>query len=73
MLKINLDNDDLFSTAKAIGTGVVEIANVLDRLNPDFFVVYADRFEGLAAVIASSQMGIPTAHSEYHRVSIFQH
>ena len=63
-VKINLDNDDLFSTAKAIGTGVVEIANVLDRLNPDFFVVYADRFEGLAAVIASSQMGIPTAHIE---------
>ena len=27
-------------------------------------VVYADRFEGLAAVIASTQMNIPTAHVE---------
>ena len=37
-VKINLDNDDLFSTAKAIGTGVVEIANVLDRLNQIFLL-----------------------------------
>ena len=27
-------------------------------------VVYADRFEGFAAVIASTQMNIPTAHIE---------
>ena len=27
-------------------------------------VVYADRFEGFAAVIAASQMNIPTAHIE---------
>ncbi|MFN8900108.1 MAG: UDP-N-acetylglucosamine 2-epimerase, partial [Pseudomonadota bacterium] len=31
---------------------------------PDIVVVYADRFEGFAAVIAASQMNIPTAHIE---------
>lgn len=63
-VNINLESDDLFSTSKAIGCGVIEIAKVLEKLKPDFFVVYADRFEGLAAVIASTQMGIPTAHIE---------
>ncbi|MBL0214578.1 MAG: UDP-N-acetylglucosamine 2-epimerase (hydrolyzing) [Myxococcales bacterium] len=33
-------------------------------LRPDILVVYADRFEGFAAVIAGTQMGIPTAHIE---------
>ena len=28
------------------------------------FVVYADRFEGFSAIIASTQMNIPTAHIE---------
>ena len=34
------------------------------KIKPDIFVVYADRFEGFAAVIASTQMNIPTAHIE---------
>ena len=34
------------------------------EIKPDYFIVYADRFEGLAAVVASSQMSIPTIHIE---------
>ena len=34
------------------------------KLKPDLFIVYADRFEGFAAVIASTQMNIVTAHIE---------
>ena len=63
-IKIEMDADSLFSTAQAIGTGVINTSKVLSKINPDMMVVYADRFEGLAAVIASTQMNIPTAHVE---------
>jgi UDP-hydrolysing UDP-N-acetyl-D-glucosamine 2-epimerase len=36
----------------------------LAKIQPDIMVVYADRFEGFSAVIAASQMNIPTAHIE---------
>lgn len=63
-VKIEMDAESLFSTAQAIGSGIIEISKALDEIRPDMMVVYADRFEGLAAVIASSQMNIPTAHIE---------
>jgi UDP-hydrolysing UDP-N-acetyl-D-glucosamine 2-epimerase len=63
-VKIEMDAASLFATAQAIGSGVLAISKVLAELRPDLMVVYADRFEGLAAVIASSQMNVPTAHVE---------
>lgn len=61
---IEMDAGSLFATAQAIGSGIIEISKVLAELKPNITIVYADRFEGLAAVIASSQMNIPTAHIE---------
>jgi UDP-N-acetylglucosamine 2-epimerase (non-hydrolysing)/GDP/UDP-N,N'-diacetylbacillosamine 2-epimerase (hydrolysing) len=63
-VKIDMDACSLFATAQAIGSGIVEISKVLSALKPDLMVVYADRFEGLAAVVASTQMNVPTAHIE---------
>ena len=63
-IKIEMDAGSLFATAQAIGSGVLEISKVLNKLKPDLMVVYADRFEGFAAVIAATQMNIPTAHIE---------
>lgn len=63
-IKIDLEADTLHATARAIGTGVLSVSESLARHRPDIFVVYADRFEGFAAVIAGSQMGIPVAHIE---------
>jgi UDP-N-acetylglucosamine 2-epimerase (non-hydrolysing)/GDP/UDP-N,N'-diacetylbacillosamine 2-epimerase (hydrolysing) len=63
-VKIEMDATSLFATAQAIGSGILAISRVLNDLKPDMMVVYADRFEGLAAVIAASQMNIPTAHIE---------
>jgi len=63
-IKIEMDGGSLFATAQAIGSGVIEISKVLNKIKPDIMLVYADRFEGLAAVIASTQMNIPTAHIE---------
>lgn len=63
-VKMTMRHDTLAATAEAIGTGIVSLSESLNTLRPDFFIVYADRFEGLAAVVAGTQMGIPTAHIE---------
>jgi UDP-hydrolysing UDP-N-acetyl-D-glucosamine 2-epimerase len=63
-IEIEMDAASLFATAQAIGSGVLAISRVLDAIRPDIMVVYADRFEGFAAVIAATQMNIPTAHIE---------
>lgn len=64
--KVYLDTsgDDLSSTVTAIGTCVIEMGKILQKVAPDFLIVYADRFEGFGAVIAASQMNIPTVHVE---------
>lgn len=63
-IKIDMGADSRTSTAQAIGSGVLAISRALEQAKPDLMVVYADRFEGFAAVIASTQMNIPTAHIE---------
>lgn len=63
-VKIEIDVDSRSATALAIGQGILSVTKVLEQTQPDIFVVYADRFEGFAAVIAASQMNIPTAHIE---------
>ena len=63
-VKIDMDAGSLYSTAQAIGSGILSLSRALTALKPDIVVVYADRFEGLAAVVAASQMNFPTAHVE---------
>lgn len=63
-VKIDMPDDLRVATAMAISSGVAGMVEVLERLRPDILVVYADRFEGFAAVIAGSQMNIPVAHIE---------
>lgn len=63
-VKIEMDAGTLESNVQAIGSGVLSIGKALSSIKPDMMVVYADRFEGLAAVIAATQMNIPTAHIE---------
>ena len=61
---IRMQQDTLFATAQAIGTGIISLSKILDELHPDILVVYADRYEGFSAMITGSQMNIPTAHIE---------
>jgi UDP-hydrolysing UDP-N-acetyl-D-glucosamine 2-epimerase len=63
-VRIDMPEDSLYATAYAIGSGVLSLSEILDELRPDILVVYADRFEGFAAVITGTQMAIPTAHIE---------
>jgi UDP-N-acetylglucosamine 2-epimerase (non-hydrolysing)/GDP/UDP-N,N'-diacetylbacillosamine 2-epimerase (hydrolysing) len=61
---IRMAHDTLFATAQAIGSAILSLSAILDELRPDFLVVYADRYEGFAAMITGTQMNIPTAHIE---------
>ena len=63
-IKIKMTGDTLFDTTQAIGNGIISIAKSLKEVKPDLLIVYADRFEGFAAIIAATQMNIPTAHIE---------
>ncbi len=63
-VKIDLDESRPDATSRAIGTGILSMSEALAKIKPDILVVYADRFEGFAAVIAATQMNIPTAHIE---------
>lgn len=63
-VKVDFSGDKLLTTASSIGSVVINLSRILEKLKPDILVVYADRFEGFAAVIAGSQMRIPVAHIE---------
>ncbi|MBT4733299.1 UDP-N-acetylglucosamine 2-epimerase (hydrolyzing) [Candidatus Woesearchaeota archaeon] len=63
-VKIEMDASSLEANVQAIGTGILSIGKVLNKIKPDMIVVYADRFEGFSAVIAATQLNIPTAHVE---------
>jgi len=63
-VEMAMRQDTLAATAEAIGTGIVSLAGVLARMAPDFVLVYGDRSESLAAMIARTQMSIPTGHIE---------
>lgn len=63
-IKAKVKADDLFSTTQVIGNIILSLSKVLKQINPDFLIVYADRYEGLAAVLTGSQMGIPVVHIE---------
>jgi UDP-hydrolysing UDP-N-acetyl-D-glucosamine 2-epimerase len=64
--KIKLKNvqESQSSTALYISQIINDLSKELKKIKPDIFLVYADRFEGLAAIITSTQMNIPTAHVE---------
>ncbi|HKZ38870.1 MAG TPA: UDP-N-acetylglucosamine 2-epimerase, partial [Chryseolinea sp.] len=63
-VEIEMQQDTLFATAQAIGTGILSLSKILDEIRPDFLVVYADRYESFAAMITGTQMNIPTIHIE---------
>lgn len=48
--------------AKALGTCLNRISDVLQDLRPDILVLYGDRGEVLATAVAAIHLGIPIAH-----------
>ena len=57
-----LEGENLVTTAKSTGMGVVELATIFDNLKPDVVVSVADRYETIATAIAASYLNIPVAH-----------
>lgn len=61
---IRMDKDDLASTTSAIASCISSVAGILQETRPDFLLIYADRFESFGALVAGTQMSVPTAHVE---------
>ena len=57
-----LEGENLVTTAKSTGLGIVELATIFDNLKPDVVITVADRYETIATAIAASYMNIPVAH-----------
>lgn len=57
-----LEGENPTSMAKTTGLGVMELANVFNKLQPDAVVTIADRFETIATSIAASYQNIPLIH-----------
>ena len=57
-----VEGENLVTSAKSTGLGLVELATVFDNLKPDIVVTIADRYETLATAVAASYMNIPVAH-----------
>ena len=57
-----VEGENLVTTAKSTGLGVVELATIFDNLSPDVVVSVADRYETIATAIAASYLNIPVAH-----------
>ena len=54
-----VEGENLVTTAKSTGLGVVELATIFDNLKPDVVVSVADRYETIATAIAASYLNIP--------------
>ncbi|MEM7116544.1 MAG: UDP-N-acetylglucosamine 2-epimerase [Chloroflexota bacterium] len=57
-----LEGENLVTSAKSTGLGMVELATVFDNLRPDVVVTIADRYETLATAVSAAYMNIPVAH-----------
>ena len=57
-----VEGENLVTSAKSTGLGLVELATVFDNLAPDAVVTIADRYETLANAVAASYMNIPVVH-----------
>lgn len=57
-----VEGENLVTSAKSTGLGVVELATIFDNLKPDIVLTIADRYETIATAIAASYLNIPVAH-----------
>lgn len=57
-----VDGENIITSAKTTGLGIIELSTVFENLKPDYVVTIADRFETIATAIAASYMNIPLVH-----------
>ena len=58
------DESDIseITLGKAVGKAIINFTKTLDEIKPDILIVFGDRYEPLAAVIAASTLFIPIGH-----------
>lgn len=59
-----VEGENLTTSAKTTGLGLMELATVFDNLKPDVVVTIADRYETLATAVAAAYMNIPLVHMQ---------
>jgi UDP-hydrolysing UDP-N-acetyl-D-glucosamine 2-epimerase len=59
-----LEGENLVTSAKSTGLGMIELATVFHNLKPDMVVTIADRYETLATAAAAAYMNIPLVHMQ---------
>jgi len=59
-----LEGENLVTSAKTTGLGLIELATTFDNLRPDMVVTIADRYETIATAIAAAYMNIPLVHMQ---------
>ena len=57
-----LDSDSPVGMAKGIGLGVLSYVEIINRNRPDLFICLGDRYEVVAATLATFTLGIPIGH-----------
>ena len=57
-----VEGENLVTSAKSTGLGLLELPTVFDNLKPDVVVTVADRYETLATAAAAAYSNIPVAH-----------
>lgn len=64
-----IEGENTETMAKSTGLGLIELSGILMKYNPHFTLLVGDRFEMLAAAIASAYNNIPIAHTMGGEVS----
>ena len=59
---MQVEGENLVTSAKSTGAGIVELATVFDNLAPHMVLSIADRYETIATAIAASYLNIPVVH-----------
>jgi UDP-hydrolysing UDP-N-acetyl-D-glucosamine 2-epimerase len=57
-----VEGENLVTSAKSTGLGMVELATTFDNLHPDVVVTVGDRYETLATAAAAAYSNLPVAH-----------
>lgn len=57
-----VEGENLVTSAKSTGIGIVELATTFDNLKPDIVLSIADRYETIATAIAAAYLNIPVGH-----------
>ena len=57
-----IENSTLSNSVRGVGLSLIQLADCLNNISPDYVITIADRYETIATAIASSYLNIKTIH-----------